>query len=226
MFHEQILWRALSINEALSLIVLQGGKLWYRSSSEGASWKPYPALTCACKVSVCLRSERHISLIMRTSWRYTPPDWPSPAQTDSPTSLPSNPFLQTLETPLSSFTAEFRPPVNAFSRCLLSNPSINQRYSKPFQCTHPKTEVHGANINTHTNQCTRTHTHAHTPSWARRLSALQSFLQSLLADSAHRVLPLTQLFSTLLPLRRPALLHPARPATFPYYTSSTLIQEK
>lgn len=95
-FHDQILWWVLSINEAL--IALQGGKLWYRSFSEGASWNPYPALTWVCKVSVCLRSERHISPIMRTSWRHTPADWPSPAQTDSPTTSPSNPFPQTLET--------------------------------------------------------------------------------------------------------------------------------
>lgn len=84
LFHDYIWSESLSVNEAPSLTRLQVAKLRHRSLSVGASQSPYPALTRVCIVSLCLRSECHIRLIMRTSWRHTPADWPSPVQTDSP----------------------------------------------------------------------------------------------------------------------------------------------
>ncbi len=59
-----------------------------------------------------------------------------------------------------------------------------------------------------------THTYTLSPSWVTLLITEQSFLCSLLAESARRLPPFTQLFSTRLPLKRPTLLHPAHPATF------------
>lgn len=71
----------------------QGGKLWYRSCSEGAPQNPYPALTRVCKVSVCLRSERHISRcnenqLKAHTTRLTLSDSGWPSLTTSPSSNP------------------------------------------------------------------------------------------------------------------------------------------
>lgn len=113
----------------------------------------------------------------------------SPVQTCSPAAPPAISSL--LQTLETLLSRLTLPRMNAFSRCLLLALS-----------THP--EIQGCSPPPHPcSIMTRTSHH----------------LPSLLAESAHRLRPFTQPFFHPLPLTRPTLPHPARPATFLHTTT-------